>query len=161
MTEQDASARFIALVWVLVGTSICLSPLLWRPVLARYASGLPLSLILMCIAFGSALPVLLPHNFTLLASAIIFGSSVFMAPGAVTNFTRQNLPAASWGRAVSLFTVVFAIAQTLGPYGAGLLGDAFGDIGFSLLAAAALLMLGAFAALWQKPLTGPREAGKH
>ncbi|HEY9022145.1 MAG: YbfB/YjiJ family MFS transporter [Paracoccaceae bacterium] len=152
MTEQQASAPFIALVWVVLGVSICLSPLVWRPILARFASGVPLAMILTGIAIGSALPVLLPKGPVLLISAVVFGLSVFMAPGAVTNFARQNLPAESWGRAISLFTVVFAVAQTAGPYGAGLVGDLFGNIGISLLAASGLLMLGAFAALMQKPL---------
>jgi len=152
MTEQDASAGFIALVWVLLGTCICFSPFLWRPVFARHASGLPLALILFCIAIGTALPVLLPGSLMLIVSAIVFGSSVFMAPGAVTNFARQNLPSESWGNAISLFTLVFALAQTLGPYAAGLAGDLFGNIGISLLAAAGLLLVGAAAALLQKSL---------
>jgi len=152
MTEQAASAKFIALVWVILGASISLSPLVWRRVLTRYASGLPLALILICIAIGSALPVVLPSGPALLISAVVFGLSVFMAPGAVTNFTRQNLPPESWGRAISVFTVVFAVAQTLGPYGAGLVGDYYGNIGISLLAAAGLLLVGAVVALFQKPL---------
>jgi hypothetical protein len=53
---------------------------------------------------------------------------------------------------MSLFTVVFAIAQTMGPYGAGLVGDIFNDIGVSLLVAAGLLLAGALIALQQKPL---------
>ncbi|PCH66417.1 MAG: MFS transporter, partial [Rhodobacteraceae bacterium] len=152
MTEQAADAGFIALVWVILGLCISVSPLVWRPVLARYASGLPLALILTGIAIGSALPVVLPGGPVLLISAVIFGLSVFMAPGAVTNFTRQNLPPESWGHAISLFTVVFAVAQTLGPYGAGLVGDMFGNIGISLLIAAGLLLIGAAIALLQKPL---------
>lgn len=155
MTEQRASAGFIALVWVVLGTSICLSPFVWRRVLARHASGLPLALILTCIAIGSALPVVLPNGPVLLVSAVVFGLSVFMAPGAVTNFARQNLPPAAWGRAISLFTLVFAVAQTAGPYGAGLVGDLAGNIGVSLLAAAALLLVGAVLALLQRPLQQP------
>jgi predicted MFS family arabinose efflux permease len=155
MTEQRASAGFIALVWVVLGTSICLSPFVWRRVLARHASGLPLALILICIAIGSALPVVLPNGPVLLVSAVVFGLSVFMAPGAVTNFARQNLPPAAWGRAISLFTLVFAVAQTAGPYGAGLVGDLSGNIGVSLLAAAALLLVGAGLALLQRPLQQP------
>jgi MFS family permease len=152
MTEQAASAKFIALVWVILGVCISLSPLVWRPILTRYASGLPLALILVCIAIGSALPVVLPSGPALLISAVVFGLSVFMAPGAVTNFTRQNLPPESWGRAISIFTVVFAVAQTLGPFGAGLVGDMYDNIGISLLAAAGLLLVGAVVALLQKPL---------
>ena len=152
MTEQRASAGFIALVWVVLGITLCLSPFVWRRVLARHASGLPLALILTCIAIGSALPVVLPNGPVLLVSAVVFGLSVFMAPGAVTNFARQNLPQQAWGRAISLFTLVFAVAQTAGPYGAGLVGDLSGNIGISLLAAAGLLLVGAAVALLQRPL---------
>jgi len=155
MTEQHASAGFIALVWVVLGTSICLSPFVWRRVLARHASGLPLALILTCIAIGSALPVVLPKGPVLLVSAVVFGLSVFMAPGAVTNFARQNLPSEAWGRAITLFTLVFAVAQTAGPYGAGLVGDLSGNIGTSLLAASGLLLIGAALAMLQRPLQQP------
>mgnify|MGYP003396484172 CR=1 FL=1 len=40
MNEQRASAGFIAMVWVVLGTSICGSPFVWRRVMARHASGL-------------------------------------------------------------------------------------------------------------------------
>lgn len=152
MTEQQAGAGLIALVWVILGICICLSPFVWRAVLARFASGLPLALILTGIAIGSALPVVLPSGPGLVISAVVFGLSVFMAPGAVTSFIRHNLPAPSWGASISLFTVVFAIAQTAGPYGAGMVGDLTGGIGNSLIIAAALLMLGAVSALAQRPL---------
>ena len=156
MTDHAASASFITLIWVILGLSICFSPIIWGPILTRYSSGLPLALILTCIAIGSALPVLINNTITLLISALVFGLSVFMAPGAVTSFTRQNLPPQSWARAMSLFTVVFAIAQTMGPYGAGLVGDIFNDIGVSLLVAAGLLLAGALIALQQKPLKNHR-----
>lgn len=152
MTERKSSAAFIALVWVILGSCICISPLVWRPVLAQFASGVPLALILISIAAGSALPVMLPTGPVLLISAVVFGLSVFMAPGAVTSFVRQNLPAESWGRAISLFTVIFAIAQTAGPYAAGLVGDLTGNIGVSLLAASGILLFGAALALAQRPL---------
>tara|TARA_B110000285_G_scaffold112701_1_gene127923 strand:+ start:2009 stop:3199 length:1191 start_codon:yes stop_codon:yes gene_type:complete len=155
MTEQSASAGFISVVWVLLGLCICISPLVWRPILARHASGVPLAMILSCIALGSALPVLWPGSLSLLISAVVFGLSVFMAPSAVTNFTRQNLPPESWGQAISLFTVIFAVAQTLGPYGAGLVGDLSHNIGTGLLVAAALLLIGAVIAWTQKPLHLP------
>ena len=113
---------------------------------------MPLALVLSGIAAGSALPVLWPGVPGLILSAMVFGASVFMAPGAVTNFTRRNLPPEAWGRAIGLFTVVFACAQTIGPWAAGLLGDLSGSIGVSLLVAAAVLILGALVALWQKPL---------
>lgn len=155
MTEQGSGGAFIAAVWVLLGLCLCLSPFVWRPVFARFAGGLPLALILACIAAGSALPGLVPGGAGPVISALVFGLSVFMAPGAVTSFIRHNLPMASWGAAISLFTVVFAVAQTIGPYAAGLLGDATGDIGTSLAAAAGVLLAGAGVALLQRPLGPP------
>jgi predicted MFS family arabinose efflux permease len=155
MTEQRASAGFIASVWVVLGTCICVSPFVWRRVLARHASGLPLALIMLCVAIGTALPVVLPKGPVLLVSAVVFGISVFMQPGAGTNFVRQNLPPQAWGSAISLMTLIFAVTQIVGPYGAGLVADLFGDIGNSLLAAAGVLVIGAALALLQRPLQQP------
>jgi len=152
MTEQSATPLQISLVWILLGACITLSPLLWRGVFARDPSGKPLAKVLICIALGSALPVFWPTLPGLTVSALIFGSSVFMAPPAITNFTRQNLPPESWGRALSLFTVVFAVAQTIGPYAAGVLGDSTGSIGTGLLAGSAILVIGAVIAMRQSPL---------
>ena len=120
--------------------------------IAEVSNALPQALILTGIALGSALPVILPGGVALMASATIFGLCVFMPPGAVTSFSRQNLAPESWGAAIGLFTVVFAVAQTIGPYAAGLIGDLFGDLGISLLAAAAILLGGAGFSLMQRPL---------
>jgi len=152
MVERGAPVGQIALVWVLLGVAISLSPFLWRGIFARFANGVPLALVLGGIALGSALPVIWPGTWGLAMSAVVFGASVFMAPGAVTNFTRQNLAPEAWGRAVALFTVVFAVAQTVGPWGAGVLGDRAGSIGISLLAASGVLLAGAVVALAQKRL---------
>jgi len=152
MTSQAAPAWQIAGVWTLVGLSICASPFVWRGLFARFGNGVPLALILVNIAVGSSLPVLWPGLLGLVVSAMVFGLSVFMAPGAVTNFARQNLPQDSWGAAIAIFTIAFAIAQTLGPVGAGMIGDATGTIGASLLAASAILLCGAVCALSQRVL---------
>lgn len=152
MAEQAAGVMQVALVWVLLGSCITLSPMLWRGILSRHSGGVPLALVLAGIAAGSALPVLWPGLPGLILSAVVFGGSVFMAPGAVTSFTRRNLPPEAWGRSISLFTVVFACAQTVGPWAAGVIGDLSGSIGVSLLVAAAVLGAGALVALRQKPL---------
>ncbi|XDA97144.1 YbfB/YjiJ family MFS transporter [Sulfitobacter sp. LCG007] len=152
MTDQAATPRFIALVWIVMGVSIVISPFLWRPVLARWSSGVPLALVLGGIALGSLLPVLLPPGPPVILSAVVFGLCVFMAPPAITSFTRQNLPPEAWGRSMSLFTAVFAVAQTVGPWAAGLIGDLTGSIGSSLAAGSVILLIGAACAMMQKPL---------
>lgn len=145
-------AALVSGVWVVMGIGIMLSPFLWRPLLARHASGLPLAAIMLTMAAGGILPLIWPDTAGLILSAALFGGSVFMAPSAVTSFCRLNLPPARWGRAVSLFTTVFAIGQTIGPLAAGALADLTGDIGLSLAAGAAILALGAGLASLQKSL---------
>lgn len=146
------TATLISAVWITMGLGIMLSPFIWRPLLARFRSGIPLAAILITMAAGGLLPLVLPSVLGLILSAALFGASVFMAPSAVTSFCRLNLPPERWGRAVSLFTVVFAVGQTIGPIAAGALGDITGDIGQSLAAGGAILALGALVALLQKPL---------
>ena len=97
MTEQSASAGFISAVWVLLGLCICISPLVWRPILARHASGVPLAMILSCIALGSALPVLWPGSLSLLISAVVFGLSVFHGPKRRDQFHPPKLATGKLG----------------------------------------------------------------
>ncbi len=153
MQKQSAGPLTVSLVWVVIGLGIMLSPFVWKSLFARYASGLPLAMILAVMALGTVFPVLAPSLGGLLASAALFGLSVFMAPGAVTNFSRKNLPTASWAAAISLFTILFSIGQTVGPVAAGMLGDHVGDIGLSILSAGVVLALGAGIACLQRPLS--------
>lgn len=141
-----------ALSWVLLGLCLSISPFLWQRVFSRFRNGLPLAMILTGIAIGSLLPVMIPSNGGLIASAVVFGFCVFMSPGAITSFTRHNLPPESWAASISLYTVVFAISQTVGPIAAGWIGDVTGDIGNALRAAACILFWGAALACLQRPL---------
>ena len=58
MTKQASSSNFISLTWVLLGSSICVSPLIWHSIIARHASGWRLAMILSCLSIGSAFPVI-------------------------------------------------------------------------------------------------------
>ena len=83
---------------------------------------------------------------------MLFGLSFFMAPTAVTSFARKNLEQALWGRAVGMFTIVFAFGQMLGPIIAGGIADATGSLASGMAAAGAILLAGAATALLQRPL---------
>lgn len=153
MQKQEMGPVTVSVVWVVIGLGIMLSPFAWKSTFAKYASGLPLAMILFVMALGTILPIILPSIIGLLLSATLFGLSVFMAPGAVTNFSRKNLPEPAWAAAISLFTILFSVGQTIGPVAAGIIGDFFGDISLSILSAGGILMLGAGIAWLQKPLT--------
>lgn len=159
MVSQQLSAISISAVWVTLGLCICISPFLWKPVFARFDSGIPLSLILTSIAIGSSIPVLFPSFAGLVLSAVVFGLSVFMAPGAITNFTRKNLEAHNWAYSISIFTIIFALSQTIGPFAAGVIGDRLGNIGASLIIASIVMLIGAFIALFQKRIHSENFGG--
>lgn len=146
MTAQLIDATMITAIWVILGLCICISPFIWRSIFARFGNGIPFAMVLSSIAFGPVVPLLSLAFYILILSDVIFGSSVFMAPGAITNFTRKNLPQEMWAYSISVFTVLFAISQTLGSYIAGLIGDYFDNIGMGLVTAFIILLLGAL--LW-------------
>lgn len=151
--KAQATGPFLnAVAWVLLGVCITVSPFLWRGIFSRFRDGIPMAMVLTGIAIGAMTPVMIPTDPGLVISAIIFGFCVFMSPSAITNFFRHNLPAESWGPAISLFTVVFALSQTVGPIAAGWIGDVTGDIGNGLRAAAGILFWGAAIACLQRPL---------
>lgn len=89
----------------------------------------------------------------LLLSASIFGLSFFMAPTAVTSFARKNLTEVHWGRAVAMFTTVFALGQIIGPIVAGWIADATGSLGHGMAAAGGVLLAGAMLSAVQRPLS--------
>lgn len=142
----------VSMVWVVLGLGIVVSPFLWKPVLARWSNGVPLALATVATAAGTLLPLAWTSLPGLLTSASVFGASVFIAPSAVTAFSRKNLTQAAWGKAVALFTILFSVGQTIGPVAAGWIGDVTGDIRTGLLAAGIVLLIGAALALLQRPL---------
>ena len=153
MQNARFSALDISIIWALIGLGIIVSPFVWKPVLARYASGIPLALACAVTGLASAIPVFYPDLIGLMISSSCFGLAVFIGPSSVTRFGRENLPEPLWARSVSLFTVIFAIGQTIGPLAAGMIGDFTGSLSASLLAGGAILTSAALVAAMQKPLS--------
>lgn len=147
-----ANPWVVSLIWSIVGAGTIVSSFIWRGLIGRYRNGVPMAVTLACVAVGSVLPVVFPTMIGLLVSSVLFGLSVFMPPTSITSFMRQNNPPDSWGRLMSIYTVIFAVGQCLGPVTAGWIGDWLGNIGYGLLAAGGILLVGAIAALFQRAL---------
>lgn len=152
MRDIDAGPSLVSITWVTIGLAIIASPFVWRGALARYSNGIPLALATGITALGTLLPLGLTGIPALIASAGLFGIAVFIAPAAVTAFSRRNLPQSQQASAVALFTTIFAADQTIGPVAAGAIGDALGSIEGGLLAAGIVLAIGAVIAARQKAL---------
>ena len=150
--QAGMSAAAISGGWVIIGIGIILSPFLWRPVLARWASGVPLALACAVTGIATLLPWVVPSVLGFALSALLFGLAVFIGPGAVTSFGRKNLPQALWGKSVSLFTLIFAIGQTVGPVAAGAIADVTGTVDTGVIVAGGILLCAAALASFQRPL---------
>ena len=150
--DNGASVDLVVMSWGLLGIAVMLSPFPWRPILASFQNGVPLAAATFATAIGSLIPLFLYTWLGFALSAIIFGLSFFIAPAAVTSFSRKNLEKNQWSAAVSLYTTVFAIGQTLGPIGAGFLSDMTGDLTFALMASGLVLITGAGFALLQSSI---------
>lgn len=152
MKENGAEGLAIASTWAVLGIGIMVSPFPWRPLLASHMSGLPLASACIATGVGGILPLVIPNVIGQILSAAVFGLSFFIAPAAVTVFSKKNLPQEQWGTAVAVYTTVFAVGQILGPVGAGWLADAVGNLSWGLTIAAAILFAGGLFAAIQPAL---------
>jgi predicted MFS family arabinose efflux permease len=138
--------------WCLIGLSAFVTPWVWRGVLALNRGGVSTAIILAVNAIGAALPLFGHSPLLLAASALVFGVSFFAVVGSTTAFVRFNYPPAAWPVAIAAMTIAFGIGQTLGPTVTGAITDAMGSLSYALNAGAAMLALGALAAVFQKRL---------
>lgn len=144
--SAGAGVGAVITLWSLLGLSVMVSPLVWRPLLANWSGQTCLTLSIGLTGCGVAVAWAMPDNAGLQLSAIIFGLSFFIVPSAATTLVRSSLPKSQWAPAVALFTVVFAASQTVGPIAAGWIADRSGTLSSGLLLAIGLLAAGALAA---------------
>lgn len=136
--------------WGLIGMSAFVTPWIWRRVLALDRGGLATAIILGTNAIGASLPMLGHSTAWLATSAVVFGVAFFAVVGSTTAFVRFNYPHEEWPTAIAVMTISFGVGQTLGPIVVGAITDALGSLSYALNVSAALLVLGAVAALCQR-----------
>src|SRR4051812_41280338 len=138
--------------WCLIGVSAFVTPWLWRRVLAMDRGGFSTAIILGVNAIGAGLPLFGHSSLLLATSALVFGVSFFALVGSTTAFVRFNYPPAAWPTAIAAMTIAFGIGQILGPVVTGAITDAMGSLSYALNVSAAMLVVGAVLAAFQKKL---------
>ena len=154
--DGGGGAAAQSLFWSLIGVSAFATPWVWRRVLALDHGGLATTIILGMNAIGASLPIFGHSQVLLAVSALVFGVAFFAVVGSTTAFVRFNYPARSWPAGIAAMTIAFGIGQTLGPIAVGAITDALGSLSYALNVSAALLVLGAVLAAFQRKLK--REA---
>jgi len=150
MVAKGASHLDVVLTWATLGLAAMFAPLVWRSLRARWPAPRMLALIGGVITVGTAIPLYSASRSATMLSALLFGVAMFSVPASVTDIVKSALPKPAWGRAVALFTVLFAIGQMLGPIFAGWLADRTHSLNATLEASTVILLSASLIALFQR-----------
>lgn len=158
LREQGVSAPSRTVFYLVLGLAVVASARIWAGLLERCREGQALGLLNGLLGLATLIPALTSRPWALLLSGLLFGGVFLSVVASTTAWVRHNLPAFQWTQGITLFTVVFAVGQVIGPAGAGWIADSLagpgGSAGLSvgLMASAGVLWLGSALALMQKPL---------
>ncbi len=150
MVSHGASALDVALTWGTLGVATMVAPIAWRAAPAHWGAARRLAATAAVISVGAAIPLYSTSLVAMVLSALFFGAGMFTAPATVTELVKSSLPKAAWGSAVSVFTVLFAIGQSIGPVLIGWLADITHSLYTGLAASVAILLAASAAALCQR-----------
>jgi MFS family permease len=152
LREQGASAGFVTLFYALLGVACVASSRLWAGLLDRYRGGQPQALLNGLLGVATLLPVLSASAPVALVSGVLFGGVFLSVVASTTALVRHNLPSVRWAQGISMFTIVFALGQIVGPTVTGWISDGPGGLARGLVASAIALWLGAVLASRQHAL---------
>lgn len=152
LREQQMPPGTIAAFFALLGVAMMISPWLWAGLLQRCKGGAALSLLCGVLAVATALPVLVPSTAIAFVSGVLFGAVILSVVASTTALVRHNLPESEWPAGISVFTIMFAAGQIIGPSLVGRLSDGAGGLRAGFAVSAAILAGGAVLGLFQRPL---------
>jgi len=153
MVSHGRAALDVSLTWGTLGIATLVAPLAWRVPRARWRAATVLAASGVVLGIGAALPLVSTSRPAMLMSAVFFGGAMFTAPAAVTDLVKTSMPKRSWGSAVSVFTVVFAIGQAIGPVLTGWLADVTQSLQAGLAGSVAILAVASATAMRQRTVS--------
>ena len=133
--------------WVLLGLCAACSGFTGRPLIRYLRPHHALSALLIALSLGALLPVVFPWRWSVVLSAVLFGSAFLAIVTVITLAVRTRIPQARWTAVMGNATFLFALGQFVGPTLTGVVADMRGGLGLGLLGSAAMLSLGAVVAL--------------
>jgi MFS family permease len=153
---HTSGASSVMAFWILLGITAMLSFKPWSRLLQTSRDGRMMAWPMAVLTAGSLLPVLSVHAAALYVSAALFGISFLVPVTATTALVRLGLPQPEWPRGIALFTVVFGVGQSIGPFAAGFVADHFGGLAASIEFSAAVVAAAALCAVLQHDVV-PRQ----
>jgi predicted MFS family arabinose efflux permease len=156
MVSRGASALGVALTWGTLGAATMFAPIVWRVPRARWPAATTLAAVGVVISVGAAIPLYSASLPAMMLSAFFFGTAMFSVPTTITDLVKTSLPKSEWGPAIAVFTVVFAIGQSIGPVFTGWIADAAHSLNASLAASVVILLGASVAAMCQRESAAER-----
>lgn len=152
LRDQGSNPGDITLFYALLGVAVMASSRLWAGLLDRHRDGQPLARLNALLGVAIIVPALTTAWPLLLASGVLFGGVFLSVVASTTALVRHNLPPAQWAAGISVFTIVFAAGQIVGPTVVGFIADGPGGLARGLVYSAAALWVGAVLAWRQRAL---------
>jgi len=152
LREQGASASQITWFYALLGLAVVASSRIWAGLLNRYRGGQSLAILNALLSVATIIPVITSAWPMMLVSGVLFGGVFLSVVASTTAMVKHNLAPSQWAAGISVFTVIFAVGQIIGPTMVGWISDGPGGLQRGLLFSAAALLVGAVLAWQQKPI---------
>ncbi len=152
LREQGASASQITWFYALLGLAVVASSRIWAGLLNRYRGGQSLAILNALLSVATIIPVITSAWPMMLVSGVLFGGVFLSVVASTTAMVKHNLAPSQWAAGISVFTVIFAVGQIIGPIMVGWISDGPGGLQRGLLFSAAALLVGAVLAWQQKPI---------
>ena len=153
LREQGAGPTDITLFYALLGVAVVVSSRVWAGLLNHYRGGQALSILNALLSVATIIPAITAAWPLMMISGLIFGLVFLSLVASTTAMVKHNLPPEQWASGISVFTVIFALGQIVGPVVVGWIADGEGGLQRGLLFSAMALLLGSYFAWQQKPLT--------
>ncbi|GEK34950.1 YbfB/YjiJ family MFS transporter [Kurthia sibirica] len=126
--------------WVVVGIGAIPSAPLWMWLMTTFSSIKVLSMAYALQVFGILLPIFYTNIFTVMLSALLFGSTFVGLVSMTTGYGRLLFPTKS-ASVVSVLTSYYAVGQIIGPIIAGILVGYYNNYNAALLFAGSIVAL--------------------
>jgi predicted MFS family arabinose efflux permease len=152
LREQGANASQITFFYAMLGLAVLASSRVWANLLNHYRGGQALSILSVLLSVATLIPALTSAWPLMMVSGILFGGVFLSVVASTTAMVKHNLAPSQWAAGISVFTVVFAAGQIVGPTVVGWIADGPGGLQRGLVFSAAALLLGAVLAWQQKPI---------
>ena len=152
LQEQGLGTAGITWFYALLGLAVVASARVWAGLLERSRGGGALALLNALLGVATVLPALTSAWPVVLLSGLLFGGVFLSLVASTTALVRHNLPPSQWAAGISVFTIVFAVGQIVGPTVVGAIADAAGGLARGLVFSAVALWMGAVLAWRQRPL---------